>query len=41
MANIDLNQPALLWDEIEDYSGPVTDLNYDLEWVSDGGVFSC
>ncbi|XP_024310325.1 uncharacterized protein LOC112268645 [Brachypodium distachyon] len=36
MANIDLNQPALLWDEIEDYSGPVIDLNYDLKWVSDG-----
>ena len=29
MANLDLNQP-IHWEEIEDYDGPVTDLNFDL-----------
>jgi hypothetical protein len=30
MAEIDLDQG--IWDEFEDYSGPIQDLNYDLEW---------
>jgi hypothetical protein len=31
MAEIDPNQ-TIFWDEFEDYSGPISDLNYDLEW---------
>jgi predicted hydrolase (HD superfamily) len=30
MSEIDLDQG--IWDEFEDYSGPIHDLNYDLEW---------
>jgi hypothetical protein len=39
MAEIDPNQ-SFSWDEYEDYSGPIIDLNYDLEWDdSEEGLF--
>ena len=38
MANLDLNQP-IHWEEIEDYDGTVTDLNFDLVFNdSDEGI---
>jgi hypothetical protein len=39
MAEIDPNQ-GFSWNDYEDYSGPISDLNYNLEWDdSEEGLF--
>jgi hypothetical protein len=39
MAEIDPNQ-GFSWEDYEDYSGPISDLNFDLEWDdSEEGLF--
>jgi hypothetical protein len=39
MAVIDPNQ-GFSWNDYEDYNGPISDLNYDLEWDdSEEGLF--
>lgn len=46
MAGFDLNLPIINWDEVEDFDGDISDLNYDFVWDYDNeGVhrsfFSC
>lgn len=35
MAGFDLNPPIINWDEVEDFNGDISDLNYDFVWDYD------